>query len=217
MHLQLLTRGGVALRCIKISDYGFAMADRSKGSDFHLEEQITFGYSYVCRSRMEISKDGLSARKRNPDDDPLDGVVYGDKPLKGVSEFEVEIVRYGSKWPGSIAFGVMKISKGKKLTVSDVPVVWCVNAPNHFVWYCVRLYNNFEVVTTRYGNRNLRDLREGNRVGLRLDRNGNLSFLVDGRSQGVACRNIVSEDHNLFVVVDHYGGCVETRITRSGK
>jgi len=27
--------------------------------------------------------------------DPVDGVVYGEKPLKGVSEFEVEIVRYG--------------------------------------------------------------------------------------------------------------------------
>jgi len=208
----------VALRCIKISDYGFAMADRSEGSDFHLEEQITFGYSKVCRSEMVISKDGLSARKRNPDHDFVDGVVYGEKPLKGVSEFEVEIVRYGSKWLGSIVFGVMKISKEKELIVSDVPAS-CGNAPNHFVWFGDKLYNRFsdELVITYYGNRNLRGLREGNRVGLRLDRNGDLSFLVDGWSQGVARRNIVSEDHNLFVVVDHYGRCVETRITRSGK
>ena len=103
------------------------------------------------------------------------------------AEFEVEIVRYGSGWAGSVHFGVMKISKDKELTLSDVPVDLYV-APNHFVWGGYQLYNNFshELVRTSYGNQNLDDLREGNRVGLRLDRNGDLSFLVDGRSQGVA-------------------------------
>ena len=144
--------------------------------------------------------------------------MYGEKPLKGVSEFEVEIVRYGSRWASSLMFGVMKISKEKTITVSDVPC-YSYNAPNHFVWYGVLLYNNFSdaLVTTLYGDQNLNHLREGDRVGLSLNKNGDLSFLINGRSQGVACRNIVSEDHNLFAVVDHYGKCVETRITRSGK
>ena len=196
------------------------MADRSKGSDFQLSDKITFGYSKVCRSAIVISDDGhgLSARKRNPDVLPGGGVVYGEKPLKGVSEFEVEIVCYGSRWAGSVQFGVMKISKEKTMTVSDVPY-YSYNAPNHFVWLGVQLYNTFsdELVTTRYGDQNLDDLRKGDRVGLLLSKNGDLSFLINGRSQGVACRNIVSEDHNLFVVVDHYGDCYETRITRSGK
>jgi len=171
---------------------------------------------------MVISEDGLSARKRNPDgiDGFRNGVVYGEKPLKGVSEFEVEIVRHGNRWSSSMAFaiGVMKVSKEKKLTVSDVPG-YCGNTPNHFYWFRDQLFNNFsdKQVKTRYGNKNLHDLRKGDRVGLRLDRNGDLSFLVDGRSQGVACRNIVSEDHNLFVVVDHSGNFYGTRITRSGK
>ena len=194
------------------------MADRSKGSDFQLSDKITFGYSKVCRPRMVISDDGLSARKRNPD--VLgEGVVYGEKPLKGVSEFEVEIVcYYGSKWVTSVMFGVMKINKAKKITVSDVPYS-SYFARYHFVWDGDHLHNTFsdELVRTRYGDQNLNDLREGDRVGLSLSKNGDLSFLINGRSQGVACRNIVSEDHNLFVVVDHYGGCVETRITRSGK
>ena len=177
----------MALQCSKISDYCLAMADRSKGSDFQLSEVITFGYSRVCRSQMVISEDGLSASKRNPENTLFHSVVYGEKPLKGVSEFEVEIVRYGSGWAGSVHFGVMKISKDKELTLSDVPVDLYV-APNHFVWGGYQLYNNFshELVRTSYGNQNLDDLREGNRVGLRLDRNGDLSFLVDGRSQGVA-------------------------------
>ena len=195
------------------------MADRSKESDFQLSDKITFGYSKVCRPEwMVISDDGLSARKRNPDGLPVGGVVYGEKPLKGVSEFEVEIVRYGSIWSTSVKFGVMKISKEKKMTVSDVPR-YSYNAPNHFVWFGVLLYNNFsdELVKTRYGDQDLDDLREDDRVGLSLNKNGDLSFLINGRLQGVACRNIVSEDHNLFAVVDHYGKCVETRITRSGK
>ena len=187
----------MALQCSKISEYGLAMADRSR-SDFQLSEVITFGYSRVCGSQMVISEDGLSASKRNPDDDYGDGVVYGEKPLKGVSEFEVEIVRYGSKWSGSVIFGVMKISKDKELTLSDV-TAYSYDAPNHFVWRGTQLYNYFshEQVITSYGNQDLRDLREGNRVGLRLDRNGDLSFLVDGQSQGVAFRNIVSKDHNF--------------------
>jgi len=195
------------------------MADRSKGSDFQLSDKITFGYSKVCRSAIVISDDGhgLSARKRNPDVLPGGGVVYGEKPLKGVSEFEVEIVRYGSRWFSSVKFGVM-ISKEKTITVSDVPF-YSFNAPNHFVWYGDWLWNNFsdELVTTRYGDQHLDDLREGDRVGLTLSKNGDLSFLINGRSQGVACRNIVSEDYNLFVVVEHWGNCYETRITRSGK
>ena len=143
--------------------------------------------------------------------------MYGEKPLKGVSEFEVEIVRYGSRWFSSVKFGVM-ISKEKTITVSDVPF-YSFNAPNHFVWYGDWLWNNFsdELVTTRYGDQHLDDLREGDRVGLTLSKNGDLSFLINGRSQGVACRNIVSEDYNLFVVVEHWGNCYETRITRSGK
>jgi len=192
------------------------MADRSKGSDFQLEEEITFGFSNVCRSRMVISEDGLSAR-RDINNHSI-GVVYGEKSLKGVSEFEVEIARYRSEWGGSVILGVVKVSKEKKLTVSDVPYTsW--NAPNHFVWWGGRLFNNFsdERLITDYGNVNLNNLREGNRVGLILDRNGDLSFLVDGQSQGVACRNIFSEDHNFFVVVEHYGRCYWTRITRSGK
>ena len=194
------------------------MADRSKGSDFQLSDKITFGYSKVCRPEMVISDDGLSARRRNLYYNWREGVVYGEKPLEGVSEFEVEIVRYGSRWARSVSFGVMKITKEKTMTVSDVPY-YSYGVPNHFVWRGNQLWNNFidEPVRTRYGDQNLLDLREGDRVGLSLNKNGDLSFLINGWSQGVACRNIVSEDHNLFAIVDHCGNCYETRITRSGK
>ena len=86
------------------------MADRDK---------VKFGYSKVCRPEMVNSDDGLTARKRNPDRDYRSGVMYSEKPLEGVSEFEVEIVRYGGKWSGSIKFGVMKISKQKGLVAND--------------------------------------------------------------------------------------------------
>ena len=95
----------MALCCIKISDYGFEMADRSEGSNYHLAKQITFEYSNVCRSLMVISEDKLSTRKRNFDSNLFDGVGYGKKPLKGVSELEVEMVHCGNKWSTSIMFG----------------------------------------------------------------------------------------------------------------
>ena len=111
-------------------------------------------------------------------------MTYSEKSLEGGSEFEVEIVRYGGKWSGSIKFGVMKISKQKGLVVNDVPG-YSPDAPNHFVW-CHNgnddfLFDNFshEQVRTRYGDQkfqNLDNLREGNRVGLTLNGNGDLSF-----------------------------------------
>ena len=186
--------------------------------DFQLGEVVTFGYSKVCGSQMVVSEDGLSARKKDPAQFYAYGVVYGEKPLSGIAEFELEIVRYGSGWSGTVKLGLVQVTDDKELTVSDVPR-YSPDAQGYCVWCADKLYNNLQISKseTLYGGKNLDSLRAGSRVGLRIDSNGNLIFLVDGHSQGIASKNVISKGHKLFVVVDHYANCIETRITRAGK
>lgn len=216
-HLQMAKMEGHLPNCYyDISDnveYNY-----DDDSDFQLGEVVTFGYSKVCASQMVISEDGLSARKRDPTQFYAYGVVYGEKPLSGVSEFELEIVRYGSGWSGTVKIGIVKVTEDKELTVSDVPR-YSPDASGYCVWCADKLYNNLQAGKSEcsYGGKNLDSLRAGSRVGLRVDNNGNLTFLVDGHSQGIASKNVISKSHKLYVVVDHYANCIETRITRAGE
>lgn len=187
-------------------------------TDFQLGEVVTFGYSKVCASQMVIGEDGLSARKKDPTQFYAYGVVFGEKPLNGVAEFELEIVRYGSGWSGTVKLGLVKVTEDKELTVSDVPR-YSPDAIGYCVWCADKFYDNFKMEKSEssYGGKSLDSLRAGSRVGLRIDGSGSLSFLVDGHSQGIASKNVVSKGHKLYVVVDHYANCIETRITRAGE
>lgn len=200
-----------------ISDTKIAHSN-SEETDFQLSEVVTFGYSKLCASQMIISEDGLSARKKDPTQFYAYGVVYGEKPLNGVAEFELEIVRYGSGWSGTVKLGLVKVTDDKELTVTDVPR-YSPDAQGYCVWCADKIYNNLHIRKSEssYGVKNLDSLRAGSRVGLRVDSDGSLTFLVDGHSQGIASRNVVSKGHNLYVVVDHYANCIETRITRAGE
>ena len=92
-------------------------------------------------------------------------------------------------------------------------------AANHCVWIDTELYNN--IVTpgeeSEYGYVDLYDLREGDCVGLRLSQDGVLEFFVNGESQGIAAKNIYTRNSDVYAVVDHYGQCFATVITKAGE
>ena len=56
-----------------------------------------------------------------------------------------------------------------------------------------------------YGQCNLDELGEGDRIGLIRKTNGDLHFYVNGRDQGVAASNV---PHPVWGVVDLYGRTV---------
>ena len=66
-----------------------------------------------------------------------------------------------------------------------------------------------------YSSTNLENLREGDRLGLRMSHDGVLTF-VNGKSQGVAAQGVYQEGYDLYAVVDVYGQCEAVRITRAG-
>ena len=52
-----------------------------------------------------------------------DGVVYSALPHKGMAEFEVEIVSYGTEWKSPMGFVVMRCKKG-------IPIESGLNIPD---------------------------------------------------------------------------------------
>ena len=68
----------------------------------------------------------------------------------------------------------------------------------------------------KYGSTNLENLREGDRLGLRVSHDGVLTFFVNGKSQGVAAQGVYQDGYDLYAVVDVYANCRAVRITRAG-
>ena len=185
-------------------------------------KDIQFGYHSAAGRSIQIINNGLGAERMNPDFYLLNGVAYGAQPLKGLAEFEVKMVSYyGAKWCGSIQVGLRRCKKG-------VPIESGPGIPEdsrytkyHLVWSDQRIDNNLFTPGewSNYGYVDLRDLCEGDCVGLRLSQGGVLEFTVNGESQGIAAKNIYTRDteSDVYAVVDHCGSCIATVITKAGE
>ena len=188
-------------------------------TNFVPNEDIQFGYHSASGKQIKITNDGLGAERMNPYRVPGNGVAYGAHPLKGIATFEVKIVSYGTGWGNSLQFGVMRCKKGVPIESGPSIPDDSVYAADHCVWDDQRLFNN--LVTPKeesgYGYVNLNDLREGDCVGLCLSQDGVLEFFVNGESQGIAAKNIYTRNSDVYAVVDHYGQCVATVITKAGE
>ena len=188
-------------------------------ANFVPNEDIQFGYHIASGEQIRITNDGLGAERMDPDGVFDNGVAYGAHPLKGTAEFHVNIVSYGTRWSGSLGLGVMRCKKGVSIESDPSIPSDPYDAANHCVWGGQWLYNN--LVTPReesdYGYVDLEDLREGDCVGLRQSQDGVLEFFVNGESQGIAAKNIYTRNSDVYAVVDHYGQCVATVITKAGE
>ena len=184
-------------------------------------EDVQFGYHSASGEQIRITSNGLGARRMKPDSVPYDGVVYGAFPLRGRAEFEVKITIYKSLgWNSSLGLGVMRCKKDVKVASGpDIPGD-SYSAKNHCMWanhqLCNKLVSDTISEEIEYGCIDLDDLREGDHVGLCLSEDGVLEFTVNGESQGIAAENIYIRDTDVYAVVDHYGQCVATVITKAG-
>ena len=193
--------------------------------DFVPNEDIQFGYhNTISGEQIRIINSGLGAERMNPTKVYGHGVAYGAHPLKGNAEFEVKIDSYGAGWLMSITFGVMRCKKGMSID-SGKGVPFAGDNYDYFTWSGVHVLdhsftsfteNNINIDQFMYGSVDLRDLREGDRVGLRISEDGALEFTVNGEGQGIAAKNIYTRDSDVYAVVDHYGQCVATVITKAG-
>ena len=128
------------------------------------------------------------------------------------------MVTYGTEWTASLALGIRRCKKGVPIE-SGLDIPEDSYGAKYCMWDGQTLYNNLVTPEEKseYGYVDLDDLREGDCVGLRLSQGGVLEFTVNGESQGIAAKNIYTRDTDVYAVVDHYGHCVATVITKAGE
>ena len=162
-----------------------------------------------------VSEDCRSAWKVNPKEHFSNGVSLSSIPLKGLCEFEVKLTKYGGTcWSGNLKVGIMSLEAGDviytpRYTPGDISCrVWSTNC----------LYE-FGSKSKEYGEGDLDDvLRAKDTIGFQITREGDLSFFLNGRCQGVAFTGVYSNrKKDVYAVVDHYGQAVSTEIVRAGR
>lgn len=192
----------------------------SPNKTFVLPQTVQFGFHDVCSEQIKIAENGLRAEKKDPSLHYAHGVAYSALPLKGTAEFEVTMTDYGTGWSGTLKLGIARYKTGRSVQTSKIPR-YSPEAADHCVWSSDKVHNRLRsnqngTQEKPYGRMDLDMLREGDRLGLRLSHDGMLTFLVNGKCQGVAADKIYEKGHDVYVVVDHYANCKATVITRAG-
>ncbi len=178
-----------------------------------VDTAIQFGFHTVCGSNVTVSNDRLRAERKSGVYGY--GAAYGAKPLRGSSEFEVEITDYDDERSDSLRFGVFRCVAGTDLkSVATPAYTW--GTPGYCMWWWDRVCNYLDGEEVKPYNRvNLRSLGTGDRVGLRLSVDGALVFTVNGERQGVAARGVYRTGYDVYAVVEHWGLHPATRIVRA--
>ncbi|XP_049944445.1 neuralized-like protein 4 [Schistocerca serialis cubense] len=158
-----------------------------------------------CGSLVRISCGGRSAERRRPLDEFNNGVVMTHRPLHDDELFEIRIDRLVDKWSGSIEVGV---------TTHD-PAALAFPATMTNLRTGTTMMSGSGILTNgkgtrrEYGEFNLDELWEGDRIGMVRKANGNLHYFINGLDQGVAASKVPSR---VWGVVDLYGMTVKVSI-----
>lgn len=174
--------------------------------------------------RVGISADDTYVTRYEPEKHNDHGVVVGAVPFRGASLFEVELTVYEDKynkrkWGWSVTVGIMRHSCDYTLERYSIPQSFEFGTGRIVVWTRQELLNKLgygNPTITPYGKINLNDLITGDRIGIKVERNGNLFFLVNGENQGLAADNVYLEGYDVYPVVDMSGDCYAARIIRAG-
>ncbi|CAK9826969.1 Neuralized-like protein 4 [Anthophora retusa] len=155
-------------------------------------------------SLVKLSNNARTAERRRPLDEFNNGVVMTHRPLRDNELFEVRIDRLVHKWSGSIEVGVTMHSP----TALEFPATMTNMRSGTTMMSGCGILVNGKGTCREYGEFNLDELREGDRVGMIRRRNGNLHYLINGLDQGIAAK--VPAD--VWGVIDLYGMTVKVTI-----
>ncbi len=189
---------------------------------FSLKEEIQFGFHRKAGHNTFVTRSGCKAMLVDPPKGS--GVVYGAVPMKKLTEFEVRLLDYNLSLRGSLKIGVMR----KKVT-GRYPADSAPKLSEHRDNSCLCFKSRFKEKTEfqnnlggvhmlrYYGAVNFDGLRENDRLGLQLNRDGDLSFFVNGISQGMAARQIYKEGYEVYCFIELVEGYKSVEITKAGK
>ncbi|XP_038107546.1 neuralized-like protein 4 [Culex quinquefasciatus] len=158
-----------------------------------------------CGSLVKLSANCRTAERRRPLDEFNNGVVMTHRPLRDNELFEIRIDRLVDKWSGSIEVGVTTHCP----SALQFPATMTNLRSGTIMMSGCGILTNGKGTRREYGEFNLDELREGDRVGMMRKSNANLHYYINGRDQGVAATRVSQQ---LWGVIDLYGMTIKVTI-----
>ncbi|XP_031830044.2 neuralized E3 ubiquitin protein ligase 4 [Nomia melanderi] len=155
-------------------------------------------------SLVKLSNNARTAERRRPLNEFNNGVVMTHRPLRDNELFEVRIDRLVHKWSGSIEVGVTMHSP----TALEFPATMTNMRSGTTMMSGCGILVNGKGTCREYGQFNLDELIEGDRVGMVRGINGNLHYIINGLDQGIAAK----VPAGVWGVIDLYGMTVKVTI-----
>lgn len=158
-----------------------------------------------CGSLVKLSNNFRGAERRRPYDEFNNGIAMTHRHLKDDELFEIRIDRLVDKWSGSIEVGVTTHSP----SALQFPATMTNLRSGTIMMSGCGILTNGKGTRREYGEFNLDELREGDRVGMMRKSNGNLHYYINGRDQGIAASRV---SQILWGVIDLYGMTIKVTI-----
>lgn len=158
-----------------------------------------------CGSLVKLSTNCRTAERRRPLDEFNNGVVMTHRPLKDNELFEIRIDKLVDKWSGSIEVGVTTHNPSSL----HFPATMTNMRSGTIMMSGCGILTNGKGTRRQYGEFNLDELREGDRVGMMRKSNCNLHYYINGQDQGVAATRVAQ---TLWGVIDLYGMTIKVTI-----
>ena len=156
-------------------------------------------------SLIKLSNNNRTGERRRPYDEFNNGVVMTHRPLRDNELFEIRIDRLVDKWSGSIEVGITTHNPA----TLEFPATMTNQRSGTMMMSGCGILTNGKGTRREYGDFNLDELSEGDRIGMMRKTNGNLHFYINGLDQGVAATRI---QPHMWGVVDLYGMTVKVTI-----
>ncbi|XP_045470918.1 neuralized-like protein 4 [Harmonia axyridis] len=158
-----------------------------------------------CGSLVKLSNGNRTAERRRPLDEFNNAVVMTHRALRDSELFEIRIDRLVDKWSGSIEMG---ITTHNPSTLVFPATMTNLRSGTIMMSGCGILTNG-KGTRREYGDYNLDELSEGDRVGMMRKPNGDLHYFINGLDQGIAAQRVPSV---VWGVIDLYGMTIKVSI-----
>ncbi|XP_005104477.1 neuralized-like protein 4 [Aplysia californica] len=179
------------------------------GSDDERGPRDTLRFHERCGNLVKLSNNRRSAERERPLDEFNNGVVMTNRPIRDNEIFEIQLDRLVDKWSGSIEVGITTHNPNTLDFPATMTNMRNASASRTIMMSGCGILTNGKGTRREYGQFNLDELSEGDRIGLVRKSNGHLHYFINGLDQGMASSNSPSP---VWGVVDLYGMAVKVSI-----
>ena len=157
-------------------------------------------------SLIKLLNNYRTAERKRPFDEFNNGVVMTHRPIRDNELFEIRLDRLVDKWSGSIEVGLTTHNPGQL----EFPATMTNLRQGTTMMSGCGILTNGKGTRREYGQFNLDELAEGDRIGMIRKSNGNLHYFINGLDQGVAASRLPGQ---TWGVVDLYGQTVKAGLS----